>query len=203
MLASSPEKTLPTLRELRQSAHDPDAPTPPEFPEPKTIEFSPAERSPTSTKVTDVGSTRFSTNFRHVSAAPGSKTGFGGASSGDCEPRRIKGPLMSPLFQTSLLLMPRYFSVSLSENPGPFVEDDGPEVGVIVTEVNEFNPPRTVEFLSAMENFDLGQPRVSAVRPYLALDPFELPGWRTTTVGNLIFWTNCASRRFAEPPGSK
>lgn len=44
----------------------------------KKPDFSTSNRPPTSTKVTDVGSTRFSTSFRHGSTVPGSRKGRGG-----------------------------------------------------------------------------------------------------------------------------
>ena len=91
----------------------------------------------------------------------------------------------------------RYYAVYLSDNPGPFVEEDGPPKGKIVTEVKDrfAEPPRTNLFLMACSSFDLGSPRVSNVLPLLEdFDPAV--GWRSVLVGAQEFWTNCEANSF-------
>jgi hypothetical protein len=92
--------------------------------------------------------------------------------------------------------MPRQYYVSLSDNPGPFVEEDGPEKGVIVTEVTDIEkvPKMATEFAVACSEFQLGCPRVSRVLPYL--NPFNPAGWRSVSIGNQIYWTNLEPNAF-------
>ena len=91
-----------------------------------------------------------------------------------------------------------YFAVWLSDNPGPFVEEDGPPKGVIVTEVEDrfAPPPATNFFLMACSQLQLGHPRVSAVLPYL--EEFDPDDWRSVAIGSHVFWTNCEANSFRE-----
>ena len=88
----------------------------------------------------------------------------------------------------SFVLMARKFYVSLSHNPGPFVENDGSEKGVIVAEVDDLGePPKASEFAMAASEFQLGSPRISEVLPFL--DTIDLIDARMTAIGNRKFWT--------------
>jgi hypothetical protein len=92
--------------------------------------------------------------------------------------------------------VPRYYAVWLSDNPGPFVEEDGPPKGVIVTEVEDrfASPPPSNWFALACSDLQLGHPRISAVLPYL--DDFDPTGWRSFAIGSQVFWTNCEVNSF-------
>ena len=91
-----------------------------------------------------------------------------------------------------------YYAVWLSDNPGPFIEDDGPQKGVIVTEVKDRLAPAPTanSFAAACSEFQLGWPRLSTVLPYL--EDFDPIGWRSVSIGTQIFWTNREPNSF--PP---
>lgn len=86
--------------------------------------------------------------------------------------------------------MSRFYAVCLSENPGPFVEEDGPPKGVIVTEVKgrAAPPPAANLFASACFSLQLGWPRLSEVLPYL--EEFNPNDWRSVSIAGQVFWTN-------------
>ena len=87
----------------------------------------------------------------------------------------------------------RYY-VSLSENPGPFVKDDGPEMGVIVATVEDGGePPEPNYFSIACSQFNLGDPRIIAVLPFLG--DFDL-AWRSVKIGKFQFWTDSEPNSF-------
>lgn len=93
--------------------------------------------------------------------------------------------------------VPRYYAVWLSDNPGPFVEEDGTPKGVIVTAVNDpfAEPPKTNLFATACSSLDLGHPRISSVLPFL--EEFNpAAGWRSVAIGTQTFWTNCEPNSF-------
>jgi hypothetical protein len=90
----------------------------------------------------------------------------------------------------------RHFAVFLSDNPGIFVEDDGPQQGAIVTGVsNGDEPPGASYFAKACTEFALGSPRISTVLPYF--EGFDSVGWRTASVGPYVFWTNRETNSFS------
>ncbi len=92
--------------------------------------------------------------------------------------------------------MSQFYAVFLSDNPGPFVKEDGPEKGVIVTEVNDSAEiPKTHLFAMACSDLQLGCPRISSVLPYLL--QFDPSGWRSVSVGGQTFWTNREPNSFA------
>jgi hypothetical protein len=76
-------------------------------------------------------------------------------------------------------------------NPGPFVREDGPQIGAIVVMVGDSHEPPPANYFSmAATQFNLGCPRISEVVPYLEpFDPVAI-GWRNATVGPYTFFTN-------------
>lgn len=92
--------------------------------------------------------------------------------------------------------MPVYFHVSLSDNPGPLVEENGPEKGVIVVKVetHQDTPPPDM-FSMACTQFDLGNPRIS--RPLPWLQPVD-DAWRSIELGRYTFFTDCPIGSFAQ-----
>ena len=95
-------------------------------------------------------------------------------------------------------VVPCYYAVWLSDNPGVFVADDGPPKGVIVTEATDrlAEAPETSLFLMACTQFRLGSPRVSNVLPYL--ESFNPTGWRSVSIANRTFWTDCEADSFPQ-----
>ena len=87
----------------------------------------------------------------------------------------------------------RYY-VSLSKNPGPFVKDDGPELGVIVsTVIDGGEAPAPHYFAMACTEFNLGNPRISAVLPFFG--DLDLT-WRCSKIGKFQFWTDSEPNSF-------
>ena len=91
--------------------------------------------------------------------------------------------------------MPRYYAVSLSDNPGPAVKEHGIEKGVIVAEVGRLDEPDPILFSMACTDFELGCPRIGDVLPYLT--DFDPTRWRSVVIGKQTFWTNCEKNSFA------
>ena len=79
------------------------------------------------------------------------------------------------------------FAVFLSKNPGPFVEEDGPQEGAIVVRVEDCGePPPPNYFAMAASELDLGNPRLSSVLYYLL--PFDPKDWRNVNISTYTFW---------------